>query len=92
MLFETVAQDVAEGVGQAEPVAHDSPRMTREQVMDRIIHVNPSASRSFLDQFADDSLHDYLDHLVVRERPRTTASVWIRRAGSPAMSYRISLD
>jgi len=88
VLFETVA----DSAGQAEPVAHDSPRMTREQVMDRIIHVNPSASRSFLDQFADDSLHDYLDHLVVRERPRTMASVWVRRAGAPAMSCRVSLD
>ncbi|QYU69196.1 hypothetical protein J4558_03365 [Leptolyngbya sp. 15MV] len=66
--------------------------LTREQVVDRIIEINPSATVAFLSRFEERPLRAYLDHLIVGKAPRGPASVWIRPGDSPAIVMHDSAD
>lgn len=66
-----------------------SARLTREQVVDRIITINPTATAEFLASFNEDSLTKYLDHLVTASGPRGGHSRWLRPGDSPAIWGRI---
>jgi hypothetical protein len=65
----------------------DSPRraMSRSQLMDRILELNPTATPKFLGGFSESSLAHYLDHLCVLSEPR---SPWVRRGIAPAIVKR----
>ncbi len=65
-----------------------SSRLTREQVVDRILSLNPTASREYLSQFRDEALGRYLDHLTAASEPRGRAARWIRPGDSPAITWR----
>lgn len=74
-----------------EPAEHGSTteeRLTREQVVGRIIEINPTATRQFLDQFGKEALGRYLDHLVVTREPRGRTAVWERLGDTPAITHR----
>ncbi|MEQ9096092.1 MAG: hypothetical protein RIE32_07500 [Phycisphaerales bacterium] len=64
-----------------------STRLTREQVVDRIITINRSASPAFLERFAEPQLRHYLEHLThtTDERPNVP---WVRRGETPAIVGR----
>jgi hypothetical protein len=78
----------------SEPLesSSQSARLTREQVVDRIITINPTATAEFLDHFNEDSLGKYLDHLISASGPRGRQSRWLRPGDSPAIWGRISQD
>ena len=38
--------------------------MTKREIIDRIIQINPSAKPEFLADFSRDSLAEYLDHIT----------------------------
>jgi hypothetical protein len=78
----------------SEPLESDSPssRLTREQVVDRIISINPTATAQFLERFTESSLGMYLDHLIVASGPRGGHSRWLRPGDSPAIMGRPSQD
>lgn len=61
------------------------PRMSRSQILDRILSMNPSATQAFLDRFTDRALGTYLEHLVASERPRGRFARWERPGDSPAI-------
>ncbi|MEO0511729.1 MAG: hypothetical protein AAF108_02380 [Planctomycetota bacterium] len=63
--------------------------LTREQLIDRIVAVNPTATELFLSSFSDDELGSYLDHLTVAQAPRTSQSRWTRRPGVPAVAVHV---
>jgi hypothetical protein len=63
-------------------------RLTREQVVDRIISINPTASVEFLANFQDRDLGQYLDHLLAASTPRGRHARWLREAESPAITGR----
>ena len=65
-----------------------SSRLTREQVVDRIISINPTASVEFLGRFQDRALGHYLDHLVATSAPRGRHARWLRHAETPAIVGR----
>jgi hypothetical protein len=69
-----------------------SSRLTREQVVDRIITINPTASTTFLSKFNEQSLGRYLDHLVATSGPRGRNSRWMRPGDSPAIMTREPRD
>ena len=73
---------------RAEPDPTITPRLNREQVIDRIIQFNRSAKVDFLESFDDDSLSHYLDHLVAASAPRGPQAVWTRRGDTPAIMSR----
>ncbi len=73
---------------RAEPDPSSLPRLTREQVIDRIMEFNRSARAEFLETFDDDRLNHYLDHLVCASSPRGREAVWVRRGESPAIMSR----
>jgi len=76
-----------------EPAEHGSSRqarLTREQVVTRIIEINPTATRQFLDQFGKEALGRYLNHLVSASEPRGREAVWERPGDSPAIMQRNS--
>ncbi|MCA9311114.1 MAG: hypothetical protein KDA21_07905 [Phycisphaerales bacterium] len=62
--------------------------LNREQLIDRIRTLNPTAAVEFLARFDVDALLLYLDHLVVTESPRCTREGWIRPADSRAIGRR----
>ena len=76
-----------------QPECSSSPsRLSREQVVDRIIHINPTATAKFLSRFDEDSLERYLEHLAIASQPRGGHSRWLRPGDSPAIVARESDD
>jgi len=67
-------------------------RLTREQMVERILDLNKSATNDFLDRFEDPPLRNYLDHLIAASSPRGAQSRWIRRGDTPAIVSRESDD
>ncbi|MEM1185862.1 MAG: hypothetical protein AAGI53_12785 [Planctomycetota bacterium] len=61
-----------------EPTAE---ALTREQLIDRILFLNPTAAASFLDAFSESGLRDYLRRLQHAFAPRDRAAVWSRPEG-----------
>lgn len=59
--------------------------MTRAQVIERIMSLNPSAPSGYLDGFSDGALREYLDHLTASLAPRGPEARWVRRAATPAI-------
>lgn len=80
MLFETDLGGTPEGATQF------ASRLTREQVVDRIIQINPSADAGFLGRFDPPELEIYLTRLERMAEPRGRRATWVRRATSPAIS------
>lgn len=88
-LWSTVRSAPRGGAGRdagaptpAEP-AHEP--MTREQVVDQIMSINPSASSGFLSQFEPGELGMYLRHLLSAQEPRGRSSRWARPDDAPAI-------
>jgi hypothetical protein len=79
------ARRVREG---AEPDPTTTPRLNREQVIDRIIQFNRSARVEFLESFDDSRLNHYLDHLIATSIPRGPDAVWVRRGETAAIMSR----
>jgi len=63
-------------------------RLSREQVIDHILTINPSAGRQFLEQFESRRLDDYLDRLVASGSPRGREARWTRPGDAPAIEVR----
>lgn len=71
-----------ETLGLAHRDVTDEPTgLSREQLIDRIIALNPSATSRFLDQFDDEALNQYLNHLSLTTAPRGRETRWIRPSG-----------
>jgi hypothetical protein len=60
--------------------------LTRAQLVDRIAAMNPSATPEFLARFGEQSLGNYLEHLVSAQEPRGRTARWVRRNETPAIS------
>jgi hypothetical protein len=69
-----------------------SERLTREQVVDRIITINPTATAAFLNRFKQESLSKYLEHLVSASTPRGRNARWERPGDTPAIMGREAGD
>ena len=61
--------------------------MSREQVVDQILSLNPSASSTFLDQFEARELGMYLRHLLSAQEPRGPMARWRRPNDAPAIMW-----
>ena len=59
--------------------------MTRSQLMDRILELNPTATPAFLGAFSESSLAHYLEHLCIASEPLTP---WVRRGITPGIVRR----
>lgn len=84
------AEDSMSDVFVSQPLA-EAPRLSRAQLMTRIIDLNPTASIDYLTRFADDALRDYLDHVDTAKDPRRARIGWVRRNSVPAVAVRESL-
>ena len=62
--------------------------LSKEQIVDRIIVINPTATGAFLDQFAEPELRSYLEHLDASQRPRGRDATWSRPPNTPAVTVR----
>lgn len=88
----TAAADIAEDVTSlfeiatnslAEPVT--STLLSRRQVIERIMTINPTASVAFLEDFSEQALQTYLDHLTAAQLPRGRMARWIRPGDTPGI-------
>ncbi len=61
--------------------------LSRAQIVDEIIGINPSATAAFLAQFDDELLRKYLDHLHYTQGPRGSGS-WDRPNDAPSIMVR----
>lgn len=55
----------------------------RQQLIDQIIAINPSATVDFLAQFEEPALDEYLEHLQASKQPRGRESRWVRPSRTP---------
>ena len=69
----------------------ESPRLSRAQVMTRIIELNPTASIDYLTRFDDEALGDYLAHVDTASDPRRARVGWLRKDSVPAVAFRETL-
>jgi hypothetical protein len=77
------------GAEPLESVSESSPiRLTREQMVARIMELNTTASADFLDGFSEGALRDYLEHLRSAQVPRGPGARWTRPAGEPGIVSR----
>jgi len=53
--------------------------MTKRQLIDEIRKYNPTAQVTFLSQFDEDALQQYLDHLQFALGDRAKKISWVRR-------------
>lgn len=88
-LFSIARSNRSDAKSKREPLMQAPPAaLTREQVVDEIISVNPSATANFLAQFDDQLLSKYLDHLRFTAQPRNGKSSWDRPGDAPAIMVR----
>jgi len=66
--------------------------LTREQLLDRIQTINPTAKSEYLVQFRPKALSLYLDHLLHASSPRVAEHSWERPGDTPAIVTRIAGD
>ncbi|MFG0327897.1 MAG: hypothetical protein ACF8SC_11595 [Phycisphaerales bacterium JB037] len=78
----------ADGSGSPERETDSGRRLTREQVVSRILSLNAGATRDFLDEFDDDDLDTYLARLTWTQEPRGRRATWVRKGDSPAIQTR----
>jgi hypothetical protein len=59
--------------------------LSRAQLVERILHLNPTATTEFLSRFTEGALAHYLEHLSVVEDP---VAPWVRKGIAPAIVRR----
>jgi hypothetical protein len=64
----------------------ENDMLTKQQLIDGITEINPSADLRWLDDFEDDELQKYLDHLQLTIEPRGTS--WMRTHETTAVVCR----
>ena len=64
----------------------ENDMLTKQQLIDGITEINPSADLRWLDDFEDDELQKYLDHLQLTIEPRGTR--WMRTHETTAVVCR----
>lgn len=78
-----------------EPVSsngmHVGP-LSKNQLTERIIAINPSATTDFLNSFGEKALKRYLEHLTATQEPRGRTAWWLRPGDSPAIVARSARD
>lgn len=84
LLFETDIRPIAAMTSLVEAPCS----LRRDQLVDRIVGMNPTASPTFLLGFNEDRLEEYLSHLQTAAEPR--GSRWVRQASSPAIVWHES--
>ena len=55
------------------------PPMTKRQLIDEIGKYNPSALREFLNQFNEEALQQYLDHLKAAQAKQIHIHGWVKK-------------
>jgi|GEM_PF-3336627 len=60
--------------------------LSRAQLVERILQINPTATTEFLSRFTEGALAHYLEHLSVLEDP--ASAPWVRRGIAPAIVRR----
>ena len=63
--------------------------LSRNQIVERILGMNPSATADFLARFDLSALAHYLDHLVAASMPRGRTARWIRPEGCCGVSWSV---
>lgn len=58
--------------------------LSKDQLIDQILSLNPSAEPDWLSQFRIDALESYLRHLHFMQEPRRR-SRWVRPGDTPAI-------
>jgi hypothetical protein len=64
--------------------------MSKQQLIEAIRKQNRSATETFLIDFDESALTNYLNHLTFRHTPRGDGSVWVRTGETPAVVVRHS--
>lgn len=63
--------------------------LTKAQLIDSVIELNPAARREWLGQFASEQLQIYIERLRHAQAPRGSGSIWLRR---PALRFGALAD
>ncbi|MEO0483491.1 MAG: hypothetical protein AAF138_07675 [Planctomycetota bacterium] len=74
------------GASSQTAATQGATRLSREQILDRILDLSSGASTAFLADFDRATLADYLDRLTRLRDSRGKTSRWVRRPGPPAIT------
>jgi hypothetical protein len=74
------------------PLGQTDGGYTTPQLVEQIIQINPTATSSYLQQFARGELREYLEHLLSAQRPRGRDSIWVRRESAHAIVQAVPAD
>ncbi len=72
-------------VTATRPSENGARGSSRDELVDRIIRINRSATTEFLNRFAEPELSEYLEHLLSAQRPRGRRAVRVRAPGRPGI-------
>jgi hypothetical protein len=78
-------------VSELHPADEPRVRLTREQLFERIMSLNPTATVGFLSEFDEEPLRNYLDHLLAAQEPRGRGARWSRPGDAPAIVGRVAV-
>jgi hypothetical protein len=80
--------------GSVQMATERGPRsgLTREQLLDRILTLNTTATTDFLVSFSTRELDMYHEHLQAASTPRGRNARWIRENTAPATSMALAHD
>ncbi len=65
-------------------------RLTRDQIIEKILLANPTATADYLEQFENYSLQLYLERLTKLAEPRSGHTFWVRQDETPAITCAIA--
>lgn len=66
----------------------DTDILSKGQLIEQILMLNPGATLEFLADFSVNELSQYLNHLLWLQQPRTGGARWTRPGDSPAVVAR----
>lgn len=77
------------GLQRVAGVANDAA-LSREQLIDHIHTLNPTAAIGYLESFDNTALVQYLERLMRQAEPRSAGSTWVRSSGEPAITISMA--
>ncbi|KAA0216621.1 MAG: hypothetical protein DYG94_09105 [Leptolyngbya sp. PLA3] len=84
------SQATSEGASHERAIRRweDTDVLSKGQLIEQILVLNPGATLEFLADFSVNELSQYLNHLLWLQQPRTGGAWWARPGDSPAVVVR----
>lgn len=83
--IRTVSGAIVDFNPRSPTASQKDPAMSKQQMIDQIVHINHSAMHEFLESFAEPELDSYLRRLTQVRNHRGRESRWVREGDTHAV-------